>query len=155
MAKKHELPGFYEKRKILFGAKTTPERMRQTGKLFMDAERYDDALEFFERAKADDLTRQIAQVAMERGNVLLYMRAKKVLAERIAEQEWSRLAASAEEAGQYAGARVAHLKAGHEEDAARLARMMPGPAAAEEKPALQATPGEPGPADEGPETAVD
>jgi len=125
MAKKQDLPGFYEKRKILFGAKTTPEKMRQTGKLFMDAERYDDALEFFQRVEADELTREIARVAMEGGNVPLYMRAKKVLGEQISEQEWSRLAANAEKAGVYSGARMAHLKAGHEEEAARIAAIMP------------------------------
>ncbi len=145
MAKKQDLPGFYGKRKILFGAKTSPDKMRQTGKLFMDAERYDDALEFFQRAEADDLTREIAQVAMERGNVPLYMRAKKVLGERIDEQEWSRLAASAEKAGVHSSARVAHLKAGHEEEAARVAGIMPGPPggeAAAQVPAEEPEPGE-------------
>lgn len=120
MAKSKELPGFDEKRKILFGAKSSPEKMRETGELFMDAERYDDALEFFQRCDAQDQTREIARRAMAAGNTPLYMRAKKVLGEDITEQEWSELAATAEKTGLHSVAYVAHLKAGHEEEAARL-----------------------------------
>lgn len=126
MAEKQELPGFYEKRKILFGPRTPPEKVRQTGELFMQAGRYDDALEFFERCDADDLARQIASKAMDAGNTALYMRARKVLKEQITEEEWARLAANAEEAGAYSMAYVAHLKAGHEEEAARVGRLVPG-----------------------------
>ncbi|MHC5035398.1 MAG: hypothetical protein ACYTFZ_10215 [Planctomycetota bacterium] len=88
MAKSKELPGFDEKRKILFGAKSSPEKMRETGELFMDAERYDDALEFFQRCDAQDQTREIARRAMAAGNTPLYMRAKKVLGEDTAEPRW-------------------------------------------------------------------
>ena len=45
MARKPDLPGFYQKRKILFGAKTAPAKMRETGKLFMDAGRTHVSLE--------------------------------------------------------------------------------------------------------------
>jgi hypothetical protein len=134
MAKNKELAGFAEKRKILFGAKSSPEKMRQTGELFMDAERYDDALEFFQRCEAQDHTREIARRAMTAGNTPLYMRAKKVLGEEITEQEWSELAATAEKAGLYSTAYVAHLKAGHEEEAARL-RGPAGDAETREEPA--------------------
>lgn len=126
------LPGFYDKRRILFGAKTTPERMRQTGKLFMDAARYDDALEFFERCAAEDLARQIAQTAMKEGDTPLYMRAKKVLKEAVSEQEWNQLAAAAEKAGRPTMAYVAHLKAGHVEEAARLGQALKGVGAGEQ-----------------------
>jgi hypothetical protein len=120
MAQKQKLPGFYQKRKTLFGAKTTPQTMRETGRLLMDAGRNDDALELFERCAAEDLTRQIAAGAMSAGDVPLFMRAKKVLKEAITEEEWTRLAANAEKAGAYSMAHVAHLKAGHQDEALRL-----------------------------------
>jgi len=127
MAKRNRLPGFSEKRKILFSPKTTPEKMRRTGELFMEAERYDDALEFFSRTDAEDLVRRIAAIAMDAGNTPLYMRAKRVLKEEITEREWTDLARNAEKAGMYSGAYLAHLKAGHQEEAERLRALMPGP----------------------------
>jgi hypothetical protein len=132
MAKKKELPGFSQKRKVLFGARTSPEKMREAGELFMEAGRHDDALEFFERCDAEDLIRQIATNALASGNTPLYMRAKRALGEEIAEAEWSELAAAAERAGAHTMAYVAHLKAGHEEEAARLRRLTTG--AGEEEP---------------------
>lgn len=144
MAKKQDLPDFREKRKILFGAKTSPDKMRKTGELFLDAQRYDDALEFFERADAEDLVRRIAVVAMDGGDTPLYMRAKKILKEEITEQEWTDLAAEAEKAGILSAAYVAHLKAGHEAEAARLDAMIRGPQPGEPKAIQQEQESEPG-----------
>jgi hypothetical protein len=146
MAQRRKLPGFYEKRKILFGPKTTPEKMRETGKLLMDAGRHDDALEFFERCAADDLTRLIAAEAMNAGDAPLFMRAKKVLKELITEDEWTRLAASAEKASAYSMAYVAHLKAGHEEEATRLRPRGQEPEAETPEPSKEGSPpaGKPG-----------
>jgi len=137
MAQKQKLPGFYQKRKVLFGAKTTPQTMRETGRLLMDAGRHDDALELFERCAAEDLTRQIAAGAMSAGDVPLFMRAKKVLKEAITEEEWTRLAANAEKAGAYSMAYVAHLKAGHEEEALRLLPRGQEPEEAAPKPSKE------------------
>ena len=126
MAQKRDLPGFYAKRKLLFGGKASPEKLREAGEMFMAAERYDDALEFFQRCRAEEPTRKIADLAMQAGNVPLYMRAKRVLREQIGEEEWSQIAAVAERAGAFAMALVAHNAAGHDEEAARLRRLVPG-----------------------------
>jgi len=126
MTKKRDLQGFRAKRKLLFGAKTSPERMREAGEMFMAAERYDDALEFFARCEGHEPTRKIAGLAMEAGNVALYMRAMRILGEEITEGQWTQLAANAERAGAFTMAHVAHRKAGHEEEAARLRRLIPG-----------------------------
>jgi hypothetical protein len=99
VAKKPQLPGFYEKRKVLFAESPSPEKLLRAGRQFMEAGRYDDALEFFQRAGAHDLARQVAAVAMQAGNTPLLMRAKKVLGEGITEQEWLQVAANAEKAG--------------------------------------------------------
>ena len=136
MAKKQEIPGFTSKRKLLFGEKTKPEKMRETGEFFMDAGRLDDALEFFERCDAQDLTRRVARRAMEDGNVPLYMRAMRVLREDAGPEDWRRLAANAEKAGAFATAMVAYRSAGLEEEAARVGGLMPG-VAAEEEPAAE------------------
>ena len=126
MTRERDLPGFYAKRKLLFGAKTSPEKMREAGEMFMAAERYDDALEFFARCEGHEPARKIAGLAMEAGNVALYMRAKRVLREQITEGQWAQLAVNAERTGAFSMAQVAHRKAGHEEEAARLRRLIPG-----------------------------
>ncbi len=126
MAKKQDLPGFARKRDILFGRKTSRERMRQTGEQFLEAGRYYDALEFIQRAEADDLARRIVATAIDAGDAALLMRAKKVLGEAAMDEEWTRTAANAEKAGLYAAAYLAHSRAGHEEEAARLRALMLG-----------------------------
>ncbi len=131
MADKDDLPDLYPKRKLLFGARTPPERLRETGQRFMEAGRYDDALEFFQRADAKELTRKVARIAMETGNTPLYMRAKRVLREATSEQEWTQIARAAERAGLHSAAFLAHKQAGHEEEAERLRRLIPGAAVPE------------------------
>ncbi|MFW6188908.1 MAG: hypothetical protein ACOC7T_00610 [Planctomycetota bacterium] len=115
-----------KKRKILFGQKTGPEKLRETGKRYMDAGRYYDALDFFERAEADDLARQVAETAAEAGDVPLYMRAKKVLGDEISEEQWLDLAQRAEQADMLSGAKVAYRKAGREQEVERLEELVPG-----------------------------
>ena len=120
MAKSQELPGFERKRRILFGHRTSPEQMRETGRRFAAQERYDDALEFLSRTEARADVEEIARIAMERGDTALLLRAKAVLKEAATEAELNAVAARAEELGRLSDAHVAHLKAGHEAEAERV-----------------------------------
>jgi len=120
MAKSDTLPGFSDKRAALFGGKVKPEHRREVGMRFMEAERYDDALEFLSRADAEDEVRKIAAIAVERGDTPLFLRAKVVLKEEPAQQELVALARKAEAAGRPSMAKVAYLKAGLQEEADRL-----------------------------------
>ena len=116
----------------------------------MAAERYDDALEFFQRARAHELTRRIAAVAMQAGNTPLYMRAKKVLGEAITDAEWTQLANAAEKSGAFSSCYLAHSIAGHAEEAARVRAMVPGLASQE-----QPQPSETGESTEGQDAEVE
>jgi hypothetical protein len=126
MARKQDLPGFGRKRAILFGKKTSQERLRQTAEHFLEAGRHYDALEFIQRAGADDLARRAVRIAIDAGDTALLMRAKKVLREDVSEHEWDQVAAGAEKAGLYSAAFLAHTRAGHQEEAARVRKLMPG-----------------------------
>ncbi|MFO8008212.1 MAG: hypothetical protein R6V05_10800 [Candidatus Brocadiia bacterium] len=119
-----DLPDFRHKRKVLFGEKTSREELREMGSRFMEHQRYDDALEFFQRAEAQDLVRQIVRRAIESGNTPLLMRAKKILEEDVAEEEWNEVGQAAEQAGLFSAAHLAHRQAGHEGEAERLRRKM-------------------------------
>jgi len=120
MPKSQELPDFQGKRKTLFGARTSPEQMRATGKRFMEAERFDDALEFFARTQAEDDVKEIVRIAIERGDMPLFLRAKLVLKEKPTGDEFAALARRAEETGRLSMAALAHLKAGNEQRAKEL-----------------------------------
>ena len=120
MAKSKDLPALREKRKMLFGEKVSSEQRLAQGKRFMEAGRFDDALEFFSRADAQQEVQRIARHAMEAGDAPLFLRAKVVLKEQPTEQELSALARAAEVAGRKSMARVAHVVAGHEQEAERL-----------------------------------
>jgi len=120
MAKSQELPGFEQKRKVLFGPKTSPEQLRDMGRRYMDAERFDDALEFFARCEAENEVRKVVHIAVERGDTSLLLRAKVVLREEATEDEFLRTAKAAEQSGRTAMAALAYRKAGDEEHADRL-----------------------------------
>ena len=120
MAELNELPGFRNKRKTLFGSKTSPQQMLETGREFMQAERFDDALEFFSRAQATQEVKQIAGLAAERGDTALFLRAKVALKEEPTEEELETIARNAEAAGRRSMALTAYLKAGRMEQAERL-----------------------------------
>ncbi len=144
MPKKGQLPGFYEKRALLFSKKASPEKTKQLGKQFMDAGRFDDALEFFARAKAEDMVREIARTALDTGDAPLYMRARKILGDDAKEAEWNKLADNAVKHGRFAMAYVAKLKAGKPEEAEQFLARIPtveppespaGPSEAGEVPA--------------------
>ena len=120
MAKLNELPGFRKKRKTLFGSKTSAGQMLETGREFMQAERFDEALEFFSRAGATQEVEQIAGLAAERGDIALFLRARVVLNEEPTEEELEAVARNAEAAGRRSMALTAYLKAGRMEQAERL-----------------------------------
>ncbi len=98
MAAKQELPGFRRKRDILFGKKISQDRLRRAGEQFLEAGRYDDAMEFIQRAAAPDLARRVVRIAIDAGDTPLLMRAKKVLRQDVTEQEWNRVAGRGREA---------------------------------------------------------
>jgi len=139
MRESQDLPGFREKRKILFGENTTPEQMLETGRKFMAAGRFDDALEFFQRSDARAEVQQIAQTAAQSGDTALFLRAKLVLGEQASEQELVRVARAAEASGRHSMAYIAYVKAGRQEDAERLRPRLPAPG----EPTAESSPHQP------------
>lgn len=120
MAKSDELPGFVAKRKILFGARTTPEQMTEMALRFMAQERYDDALEFLAKTDAHAPLDKIVRIAIDRGDTPLLLRAKAVLKQEPTDRELLVTAKQAEAAGRPSMAYVAYVKAGNEQEAERL-----------------------------------
>ncbi len=120
MAERKDLPGFQKKRKILFDDKFAGRQRLEAGIEFMEAGRYDDALEFFARSDAAQQVREIAELARQQCNVPIFLRAKVVLKERPGEDELVELALRAMEAGRSSMAELAYRKAGRQEEADRI-----------------------------------
>jgi hypothetical protein len=151
MANSDELPGFRDKRKTLFGEKTGEEEMRETGRQFMEAGQFYDALEFFARCEAPDQVKEIARRAKESGNTPLFLRARVVQGEQPGEEELLELARSAREGDRLSMAVVALQKAGHEEEAQELRReLLGGEEPGVEPGAEEAEPTEVPPEEDGP-----
>ncbi len=120
MAKKNELPPFVKKRKIMFGEKVADRQRIQAGVEFMEAGRYDDALEFFVRSDAEEYVREIVEIALKECNVPVFLRAKVVLNEKPEKAELEEIADRALEMDSPAMAAVALQKAGLHEKAKEI-----------------------------------
>ena len=140
MARSTELPGFRDKRKVLFGQKVTPEQRLAMGRRFAEAERFDDALEFFARTDAEQDVRRIAEKAVQRGDTALLLRAKVVLKEAPTAEELADAARAAERAGKLSMAYMAHVKAGNQAEAERLRAQLPTDESPEEAAHAPPTP---------------
>jgi len=126
MAKSDSLPPFEKKRAILFGAKTSEAKLRATGEQFLAADRHDDALEFFQRAGAEDMIRSVQDDAVAAGNVPLLMRACRALKQQPTREQWTAAAKVAETNGMFSSALLAWEQADDEAGVERVRPLVPG-----------------------------
>ncbi len=132
MADRSELPAFSKKRDILFNEKTSDRQRLQSGVEFMQAGRYDDALEFFGRCDAEEQVHEIVDRARRECNVPVFLRAKVILKEKPDTAELEELAVRAEEMERPLMAVLAYQKAGMQEKADRVRAGMGGSGEASE-----------------------
>src|SRR5947207_11890399 len=62
---------YIKKRDVLHAEKTSPQTLIQIGREFLAAERYSDALDFFEKAKDLSGLTEIKQLAVKLGDAFL------------------------------------------------------------------------------------
>ncbi len=132
MADRSELPGFSKKRDILFNEKASGQQRLQNGVEFVQAGRYDDALEFFERCDAEEQVREILDIARRQCNIPVFLRAKVILKEKPDAAELEELAVRAVEMERPLMAVLAYQKAGMQEKADRVRAGMGGSGEASE-----------------------
>ncbi len=115
-----DLPDFYEKRRVLYNDDVPVEEVIAMGRRFMEAEMYNDALEFFERGRSDEDTRRVAEAAMELGDTAIWLRCKRILREEPDEESLRAIAKRAEAQGKFMFAIEAYRRLGEEEQIERL-----------------------------------
>lgn len=90
---------YIRKRDTLHSEKSPPATLSQIGRDFFAAERYSDALDFFEKAKDAEGLRKIKDLALSLGDTFLLSRLDRFDRTLITRAEWEATAKKAEEAG--------------------------------------------------------
>ncbi|HOX39336.1 MAG TPA: hypothetical protein PL033_15250 [Candidatus Brocadiia bacterium] len=112
--------GFTQKRRQLYARSVSPEKLMRAGDDFLEAGRYDDALNFYHRAEAKDRIAKVAETAVARGDAALLLRARKLLGTAATPEELSETAAKALENGKPTLAMVAYERIGDKEKAKEI-----------------------------------
>ena len=90
---------YIKKRDTLHSEKSQPATLAQIGRDFFAAERYSDALDFFEKAKDADGLRKVKELALSIGDTFLLSRLDRYDRNLITTAEWEATAKKAEENG--------------------------------------------------------
>ena len=115
-----DLPEFAEKRELLYSDDVPMERVKEVGRQFMAEELFNDALEFFERARSVEDVRTVADTARDIGDTAVWLRCKRILGEEPDRETLLTIAAAAEELKKYSFAIEAWRRLGDEEQVERL-----------------------------------
>jgi len=70
--KKNALPDSFKKRKLLFESKTIPEQLIALGQRYMEADRLNEASEFFRKAAYKEGLEDLKALAQRKGDSFLY-----------------------------------------------------------------------------------
>lgn len=117
---------YIKKRDLLHAERSTPAVLTATAREFMAAERYSDALDFFEKAK--DLTgmNDIKQLALRTGDTFLLSRLDRYDRTLVSQDEWKATAALAVEQGRPSMAEFVAKKFPPPDAAAAKVVVLPG-----------------------------
>jgi len=94
---KDVMPNPNEKRELLHSEK--PVDYKKYGDMYYDAGKYNDAIDFYAKGDAKDELEKIRKIALEEGDYFLLKRLKKLVPDSITEEDWKKLAVTAESKG--------------------------------------------------------
>jgi hypothetical protein len=118
------LPDYRSKQKILYIDKTSPADLQKYGDSFFEDDRLADAIEFYEKANYEAGLQKIKAVAFERGDVMFFQQAAKVLRMDLKPADWNAVGQKAMTLKKYSFARIAFQKADNEEMLNSLQKIM-------------------------------
>jgi hypothetical protein len=94
------VPAHYLKRRdFLHSEKTPPAQLSQAGREFLEAQRYSDALDFFEKARDEKGIKAIKRIALEQGDTFLLARLDRFDRALVTRSDWEEAAKKAEALG--------------------------------------------------------
>jgi hypothetical protein len=97
MGKTTELPGPLTKRELLHSESEID--CRKYGDMFYDAERYNDAIDFYAKGKCEEELLKVKKIAIREGDYFLLKRLVRVLPGKVEKPDWAELAKNAESKG--------------------------------------------------------
>ncbi|OGL38764.1 MAG: hypothetical protein A2149_07620 [Candidatus Schekmanbacteria bacterium RBG_16_38_11] len=111
-----KLPDYKEKQRLIYSAQTPEEILINYGDSFFSAERYDDAIDFYEKANYKRGLQKIGDLAIEEGDLFLYKRVYRFLGEKqISYEIANKIGSKALELEKYSFAKKAFEIAGNQE----------------------------------------
>jgi len=110
-----KLPDYRLKQKILYLDSTSPSVLIHYGDLFLEAEEYSDALDFFQKSNHNEGIQNIKNIAFDSGDVMLFQRAAKAMNQELSSLDWENIGKKAIELKKYFFARHALEKTNNEE----------------------------------------
>jgi len=111
---KDQLPGFDEKRRLLYSTEVRVEETNAAADRLLASEYYDDALDLYEKVQNLEKVRTVCQVAFAAGDVGLWMKCRRILKEPIGPEEWQKIGEIALMADKQRFALFAYQRAGDE-----------------------------------------
>jgi len=124
MAAPTALPGFFEKRELIYAAQPAAAALRAQARRLLESGILEGALESFQRAGDVAGTAEVAEAARAAGDAFAYEAAHKALGKMPAPGEWVAVAETALAAGMLSFAYRAFEKADHQEGLERARRAM-------------------------------
>lgn len=94
---KEVLPDPPTKREMLHSEKSVD--CKKYGDMFFDAQRYNDAIDFYAKGNLVEGLRKVKRLAIEEGDYFLLKRLKGVIPGEIQEEDWHKLSVRAEAKG--------------------------------------------------------
>lgn len=119
-----ELPGFFQRRDLLYAEQTNTAALRQQAEAFLAAGLLDSALESFQKAGDEAGIVQVLEAARRVGDAFSFEAALKTLRRAAAAEEWVRIGETALGSGQIWFAYRAFEKADHQPGLERVRREM-------------------------------
>ncbi|OGL41171.1 MAG: hypothetical protein A3C43_09345 [Candidatus Schekmanbacteria bacterium RIFCSPHIGHO2_02_FULL_38_11] len=114
--KNTKLPDYKEKQRLVFMSQVSGETLAEYGDNCFAKGRYDDAVDFYEKASNKTGLKKIADLAVEEGDLFLYKKVFRFLGEeQISPETANRIGARAFDLGKYSFAKKAFEIAGNED----------------------------------------
>ena len=93
------LPGYSEKRKILFSKTMPEEEIDEAGQMSLDEGRMSEALDYFEKTGNQEKIELVAEKSREAADVSVWLRAKNLLDQKPTPEMWEGIAEHALDLG--------------------------------------------------------
>lgn len=124
MSVEDEVPGFFEKRGLLYAEQPDAAALRKMGGEVLAIGLLDSALELFDKAKDREGLERVLEAARKAGDVFTFDAALRALGRTAAAEEWVRLGETAFAAGMLSFAYQAFEKADDQSGLEKVRREM-------------------------------